>query len=460
MIKPTLIFILYGFIVISVSACTSLGKIENERIQQVPAESHGYSFHEHVKTDPDGETIIFLAFSGGGTRAAALSYGLLEALRDTRYQDNGEQTSLLDDVGRISSVSGGSFTAAYYGLFGDQIFKDFKEEFLYKDVQGDLTKHVLSLSTLSNFIFSGRSYTEDAIDYYDKYIFKGKTFADLENSGGPFIMINATDLNNGNQFTFTQTQFDFLCSDLSSFKIARAVAASSAVPVLFEPILIENFRGCNFTRPEWLTQAESRAREHVDARLEESVRSMDAYLDKDNPPFVSLVDGGITDNLGLRSLYREVQFRPDRRKAYKQLHDDVKPKHLVIILVNAATRNESTIGRTREVPSMVKIVGALSDIPLHLYSTETKSLLRDKLEQWAEEIATNDNPVASYFIELDFTDIQDPEEREFFNDIPTSFVLEKEQVDRLIELAGKLLGQNKNYQRLLKDLNIQQQNYY
>ena len=109
---------------------------------------------------------------------------------------------------------------------------------------------------------------------------------------------------------------------------------------------------------------------------------------------------------------------------------------------------------------MVEIVGALSGIPLHLYSTETKSLLRDKLEQWAEELSTNDNPVASYFIELSFANIQDPEEHNFFNDMPTSFVLEKEQVDRLIELAGKLLGQNKNYQRLLKDLNIQQQNFY
>ena len=104
---------------------------------------------------------------------------------------------------------------------------------------------------------------------------------------------------------------------------------------------------------------------------------------------------------------------------------------------------------------MVEIVGALSDIPLNLYSTETKSLLRDKLEQWAEESSTNDNPVASYFIELNFADLQDPEERDFFNDLPTSFVLEKEQVDRLIEVAGKLLGQNKNYQRLLENLKIQ-----
>ena len=101
---------------------------------------------------------------------------------------------------------------------------------------------------------------------------------------------------------------------------------------------------------------------------------------------------------------------------------------------------------------MTKTVTALTDISMHLYSVETKSLLKEKLEQWAKEVSTAENPITPYFIELDFNDIQDPDERDFFNGIPTSFVLEKEQVDHLIELAGKLLRKNPNYQRLLSDL--------
>lgn len=97
--------VLYMLIIIAISSCTSLGKIENQRVQQVPAGSHGYSFLEHTKKHPTGETVIFMAFSGGGTRAATLSYGVLEALRDRTYQDKGQKVSLLDDVGRISSVS-------------------------------------------------------------------------------------------------------------------------------------------------------------------------------------------------------------------------------------------------------------------------------------------------------------------------------------------------------------------
>ncbi len=85
-----------------------------------------------------------LAFSGGGTRAAALSYSVLEELKKTQSGRRDSQHPLLDDVGLISSVSGGSFTAAYYALWGDRIFSDFEPQFLKKDVQTDLLLRVLA----------------------------------------------------------------------------------------------------------------------------------------------------------------------------------------------------------------------------------------------------------------------------------------------------------------------------
>ena len=65
-----------------------------------------------------------MTFSGGGTRSAALSYGVLEHLRDTPITIHNKKRRLLDEVDLISSVSGGSFTSAYFGLFGDRVFKD------------------------------------------------------------------------------------------------------------------------------------------------------------------------------------------------------------------------------------------------------------------------------------------------------------------------------------------------
>ena len=72
---------------------------------------------------------LILSFCGGGTRAAALAYGVMLELRDTRMIIDGIERSLLGEVDVISSVSGGSFTAAYYGLFGDQLFEFVQGQF-------------------------------------------------------------------------------------------------------------------------------------------------------------------------------------------------------------------------------------------------------------------------------------------------------------------------------------------
>jgi hypothetical protein len=172
---------------------------------------------------------MVLALSGGGTRAAALAYGVLEAMRDTTVSLDGRSQRLLDEIDVISSVSGGSFTAAYYGLHGDETFTDFEKKFLRSDVSGEL---MYGLFDPELWVSTGGR-TEMAVDYYEEKVFRGATFADLQRRDGPLLVINATDLGRGVRFSFLQDYFDLLCSDLSSFQIARAVAASSAVPLLF-----------------------------------------------------------------------------------------------------------------------------------------------------------------------------------------------------------------------------------
>lgn len=442
--------------VLLTTGCSAIGKIENRPISELPTVQKRYSTPYFNQHRPVGDNFIYLAFSGGGTRAAALSYGLLEELRDTRLHTDGQEIRLLDDVDRISSVSGGSFTSAYYGLFGDQIFDDFKDVFLYEDVQGNLSNLVFDFFNILERLFTDTSRTETAINYYDKHIFRGKTFADIQNSGGPMILINASDLNAHSQFIFTQGQFDFLCSNLSDFKVARAVAASSAVPVLFRPILIERHDDCNFQKPTWLADAEKRLKNNEDGRLKETVTALNFYLDKDNPPYVTLVDGGVTDNLGLRTILRTINVAGGAKKVYQQALEQGKtlkpPKRMVVMVVNASTTSETNIGINKTLPSIGDTLSALTDMQLHLYNTETNSLIKKQLIEWSQSISTKEHPIIPYFIELDVSDIKDPQERLYFNRIPTSFSLEKEQADRLIETAKRLLRQNSEYQKLLKDL--------
>ena len=87
---------------------------------------------------------VVVTFSGGGKRAAAFSYGVLEALRDVKVTTpDGEQRALLDEIDIISAVSGGAFTAAYYALNGQETFDSYAPRFLNHDTEKDLWRKVL-----------------------------------------------------------------------------------------------------------------------------------------------------------------------------------------------------------------------------------------------------------------------------------------------------------------------------
>ncbi len=241
----------------------------------------------------DNDVLVMLTFSGGGTRAAAFSYGVLEALRDTEISIHGSRKRMLDEVDFISGVSGGSFTAAYYGLFGDRIFEDFESRFLKKNIQGELIRGILfnpvNWAKLSSPYY-GRS--DLAADYYDKNVFDHGTFGDILAHGGPMVVINATDMTLGTRFSFIQDPFDAICSDLCSFSVARACAASSAVPVLLSPVTLRNYAGkCGFQLPPALAEVMKPPRE-VTSRRFDLANNMLPFLDSQKKPYFHLVDGG------------------------------------------------------------------------------------------------------------------------------------------------------------------------
>jgi len=215
-----------GLALLLVSGCASRGVIDNDPQETSDTEA-GYSIRSGGGSDwGSGEIGLMLALSGGGTRAAALAYGVLEELRDTKVVVDGQPRRLLDEIDLISSVSGGSFTAAYYGLNGDRVFDDFEDRFLRRNIQGQLIRGLLNpLEWLSS---AGR--TEMAIKLYEEEVFAGATFDDMKREGSPLVLINASDLGYGVRFSFVQDYFNLLCSDISTFPVARAVTASSAVP--------------------------------------------------------------------------------------------------------------------------------------------------------------------------------------------------------------------------------------
>ncbi|MGJ7512607.1 patatin-like phospholipase family protein [Variovorax sp. GT1P44] len=115
----------------------------NPPIQQADASS-GYRFETRQAQVKDKDALVILAFSGGGTRAAAFSYGVLEYLRRTEIVTPKGRGRLIGQVDIITGVSGGSFTALAYGLYGDRLFDDYEQRFLKRDVQGAIVSRSLN----------------------------------------------------------------------------------------------------------------------------------------------------------------------------------------------------------------------------------------------------------------------------------------------------------------------------
>jgi len=152
-----------------------------------------------------GRVLMVLTFSGGGTRAAAFSYGVLRELAELQLPLDGASRRALDEIDLISSVSGGSFTAAYFGLHGEGIFDGFEESFLRKNVQRGLLLEVLRPRYWLGLMRIDRS--QLAARYYDRKLFHEATFRDMRREGAPEIVINSTDLSSGRRFPFSRPSF-------------------------------------------------------------------------------------------------------------------------------------------------------------------------------------------------------------------------------------------------------------
>lgn len=431
---------------ILLSGCTSSARIRNEAITEPMPTQHDQR-STGISGQRSNDVLFMLAFSGGGTRAAALSYGVLEELHETSYVFNGSKVRLLDEVDSITSVSGGSFTAAYYGLYGDRIFEDYEEVFLRRNVQRTLINGLLNPINWIKMITTRFNRTEMAIDYYDRQIFKHATFSDIEAQQGPAIVINATDLGIGQRFSFNQKYFNLVCSDLSSFSVARAVAASSAVPVAFAPVTLENHADCKLEEEQWLDYYAAHGTTD-NLRVRVLSEGIESYFDTENRRFIHLVDGGVTDNLGIRSLYDNVEYTGGVLQAVKRLGH--MPRFIIVILVNAETSAIRAMDRENKTPSASTVVEAVSGTQIKRYNLESDILLQESLAKWTEELSSQGNPIKSYFIKVDFKSIADERQRFIFNNMATSFSLPDEEVDDLIEAGHRLLQASPEYQDLIR----------
>ena len=431
----------------------------------------GYRFATRQIYDDDKENLVVLAFSGGGTRAAAFSYGVLEELRRIEIVGaKGRKTRLLDEVDVITGVSGGSFTALAYGLYGDKLFDEYERRFLKRNVQGDLLSRFLSPRNWSALWSEGWGRSEMAAQMYDEILFSGATFGDLDRGDGPLIMATATDISTGSRFTFVQSEFDLICSDLDAVPLSRAAAASSAVPLVLSPVTFNNYGGtCNYQWPTWAKILLDPAKKARPAgRSIQRLKELEGLQDGANRPYIHLVDGGISDNLGMRGVLESLEELEAVRGLRKHTRlDDVR--RMVVIVVNSLSVPKTNWDRTQRPPNDVAILLKATGVPIDRNSYEAVELLKDIVARWkilrqvratkGFDIGATGNlkqlvdvpDIEIYAIDVSFPALDDSAEFEFLNNLPTSFVLSDEAVDRLRAAAGRIILDSPEFQRLLKD---------
>ena len=413
-----------------------------------------------------GETVIGLSFSGGGMRASAFSYGVIEELAAYESQSGGIGTSLIDDVVFVSGVSGGSVPAVYFALHGAKTIPAFRDNFLYKDPQSSFETSI-SLFSLLSVIGGGLNSKSGFQDWLDENLFHDATFGDLARDNAPILWVNASDVYNDAVFTFDAATFAALCSDLKAFKLSEAVSAASAVPGVFSPIVIESFAGqCDYKEPAWIGRViESPGGSLV---VRNQARTLRRYQNRRENRYLKLYDGGVTDNLGVHGL-------TTHRERYDSLIAPMSPKRavnmkdLLFIVVNAGIENKENFLKNIEGPRGIGALAAAVDTLMATATARTRDDFFQAMKIWEDDIIKyrcglserqvreligdrqgwDCKDVEFHILDLSFDQVTDQSLRAKLKKIPTAYVLPRDQTDLLAKTAGELLRNNPQFKKFL-----------
>lgn len=391
----------------------------------------------------DQDLLIILALSGGGTRAAAFSYGVMQSLRDTEIEIKGQHRKLLNEVDLVSALSGTGFVAAYYGLNRDTFFPDFEKKFLKRNIEWGMFQYAfLNPITIVRIMSPNFGRSDAVAEYIDRLLFHGATMGDLDRNGPPRININTTDITFGTRITLDRDFFRLICSDYDSFPVSRAVAASTAMIGLLTPVAINNYADkCNAPLREKLEAMEIDPGQ--DARVYQAKQRTASILNSKERPYLHLVDGALADGLSVRSAFAEYFFARQFRKEIGVPPPDLPPT-VLLISVSASEEPNPKWDRTPKGPGLGTILQNSTKFLFEAYDLETLELIKTISREFRNpeqclKVVKDPQICASlrlYVVEVNFKGVKDPDLKAKIRFIPSNYNLPDRDVDALIQ-AGQ-----------------------
>lgn len=409
------------------------------------------------------ENLIVLTFSGGGTRAAAYSFGVLRGLDRFQVPTTQGPQPLLDQVDFVSGVSGGSITAAYFGLKKRATLVDFRERFLLKNVESDALSTSFTPGNLVRGLSGGVNDATHLPRWLSQNLFDGATFSAYHGQR-PRVLINAADIFNRTPFVFSPTAFSVMCSDLNSYPIADAVAASAAVPIAFAPIVIESYAGkCGAPLPDWAIKA--RNNPNAPPLLKSFATALASYHNG-SVRYVKLLDGGLVDNYGLSGF---TIARLSANAPYEPLtpHQAVKLRRALFLVVDAGRAAVGNWVNTLEGPRGADLVSAAADTAIDASVRASYTAFEQTMEEWRQQLVRWRCGLSAaqrknygvperwncrdlqFFIGRVGFDQLGQQRADYLNKVKTSLQLPEDQVDEVINAGDETVTNNDIVRRFL-----------
>jgi predicted acylesterase/phospholipase RssA len=356
------------------------------------------------------DTLVILALSGGGSRAAYFSASTMLSL---------EQNKILKEVDVISSVSGGSLPAAYYAISKDPDEAGPGERLWEEKTVKDLMARNYKMLWFGNWFwpnnilkywFTSFNRSHIMAQTFADNLFDSSTtgidykFKDL-NQNRPSLIINATNGTTGKYccdlFTFTEDDFNDIDSNLNEYDLSLAVMSSASFPSVFNYINLRNF--------------------------------------KEDETFIHVFDGGNTDNLGLKSTFWLLnKVRGNFRK-------------IILILVDSYTMSDGVSGDICDARGSFDFVMDLNFLDSFncLLALNRESLVQDMINYFSWLKTGLEKDVVFYHIKFDNIKALDnttPEEALYpkLNSIKTDFQISDHDKNSIDKAANLLLSPTNN----------------
>jgi len=394
-------------------------------------------------------TAVVVALSGGGARSAAFGYGVLSALAEQPAPGEAGRT-LANEVTAIAGVSGGGILAAHFALHGSQGLPAFRRDFLDQDPEAALRTSFTPENLLRGYR-GGVNDLSGLASWLDTHLYRGATLGDLDQAGRPRLLLHATELYNRAPFPFDRDSFRAICSDYDAFPLAHAVAASSAVPVLFAPIVLENFN------PTCPVQGDG-APSHERSALARHVGASQArYASEPELHYLKLLDGGLVDNLAIRNLIRAMN-RP--APALVSAQAARRLRRVIVIVADASMRVGGEMSRAIDGPGAPEVITASVDAMIDNASRAGLDALERETASWRERLVRwrcglpaaepRCRQLQVTLVRLSLSDVQASEERSRILQLHNKLTLKAEEVDFLADLGRRLLAANPDYRQAVK----------